>query len=392
MFVRDVNIINNRILIVDDTKSIHDDFKKILASKDNSDLSQLEMALFEETVSKEDENMIVYEIDDAYQGEEAVQKIIQAEASGRQYALVFMDVRMPPGMNGIEAIQKIWEINSDIEMVICTAYSDYSWEEILEKVGRTDKLLFLKKPFYTVEVKQMALSLVIKYNLNLMVRQLIANLEKEVEERTKQLHTVLEDLRRVNNNLIEKNRSLIEIAERDGLTGLYNQTSFYQKLDEIFVEHKLYSFPLSILMMDVDNFKQFNDNFGHQAGDQILIKVSELLRNDSSEEELGETGSSDQAPLRRYDIVGRYGGDEFAVILPYCGEDEAKQIAQKLNNKIKLIKFEENPELEFTVSIGIAVVDSKTSCESSKELVGIADKALYRSKMEGKNRYCVSRG
>lgn len=238
----------------------------------------------------------------------------------------------------------------------------------------------------------MALSLVIKYNLNLMVRQLITNLEKEVEERTKQLHTVLEDLRRVNSNLIEKNRSLIEIAERDGLTGLYNQTSFYQKLDEIFIEHKLYSFPLSILMMDVDNFKQFNDKFGHQAGDQILIKVSELLKkHNSSEEELEETGSSDQAPLRRYDIVGRYGGDEFAVILPYCGEEEAKQIAQKINNKIKSIKFEENSELEFTVSIGIAVVDSKTSCESSKELVGIADKALYRSKMEGKNRFCVAR-
>lgn len=151
----------SRILIVDDTPSIHEDFKKILMSWDNSgdDLSNMADSLFGKSKEKHVFHGISYELESAYQGEEALKMIEKAEQEGDGYSLVFMDVRMPPGQDGIKTIEKIWQQYPNMEVVICTAYSDYSWMDIVEILGPSDHLLVLKKPFDADEAQQMALAM-----------------------------------------------------------------------------------------------------------------------------------------------------------------------------------------------------------------------------------------
>ena len=201
--------INNRILIVDDNKSIHDDFEKILLLHRNEsikELDALEASLFDDSVKADsvlDEFEVEqYELDHAYQGQEALEKVRQAENAGQPYALVFMDVRMPPGWDGIETIARIWQEYPFTEMVICTAFSDYSWDEIVKQLGSTDRLLFLKKPFDTIAVKQMALTLVKKWNLGEESRNYLNRLESEVSERTSQLKVLLGEMEEKNEALL----------------------------------------------------------------------------------------------------------------------------------------------------------------------------------------------
>ncbi len=184
-----------RILIVDDNSSIHDDFRKILVLPIvDSRLDQIEQLLFKKE-RKNNEPIYEYVIDDAYQGTEAIDMVQKAEDEGFPYSLVFMDVRMPPGIDGVETIDLIWKKFPNIEMVICSAYSDYSWDEILDKFGQTDKLLFVKKPFNIIVVKQLALSLITKWDIAKKNRNYMDLLEKEVEERTKELSDLLEGMR-----------------------------------------------------------------------------------------------------------------------------------------------------------------------------------------------------
>jgi len=152
---------NNKILIVDDTPSIHEDFRKILMTNDNSgkDLDMMADSLFGSTDQDPVYKNINYELESAFQGEEALEMIEKAELEGDGYSLVFMDVRMPPGLDGIKTIAKIWEQYPSMEIVICTAYSDYSWIDIVDILGPSDHLLVLKKPFDADEAQQMALAM-----------------------------------------------------------------------------------------------------------------------------------------------------------------------------------------------------------------------------------------
>ena len=97
-----------------------------------------------------------FQLDSAYQGQAALEMVEQALADNRPYALAFVDVRMPPGWDGVETIARIWKADPELQIVVCTAYADYSWEEMRARVGQPDNLLVLKKPFDNIEVRQMA--------------------------------------------------------------------------------------------------------------------------------------------------------------------------------------------------------------------------------------------
>jgi two-component system, sensor histidine kinase and response regulator len=182
---------NLRILIVDDSRAIHDDFRKILASKGRpSGMSSTEAELFGAPAPTN--TAASFELDSAYQGEEAVTMIKRAVAAGRPYAMAFMDVRMPPGWDGIETTEKAWLVDPDLQIVICTAYSDYSWGEMIAKLGQSDRLVILKKPFDNVEALQLAAALTEKWRLSWQTRSDFANLEKVVEERTHELRIAKE--------------------------------------------------------------------------------------------------------------------------------------------------------------------------------------------------------
>src|SRR2546423_6215154 len=179
---------NHRILIIDDNPSIHDDFRKILGPADAKLAEELdadEAALFGDTAKAS--RPWSFQIDSAFQGQEGLEKVRKALAEAAPYAVAFVDVRMPPGWDGIETISRIWKEFPDLQIVICTAYSDYSWDEIAKSVGNTDKMLVLKKPFDNVEVLQMAHALSRKWQLTQMGRKQMEELDALVNQRTAEL-------------------------------------------------------------------------------------------------------------------------------------------------------------------------------------------------------------
>jgi signal transduction histidine kinase len=195
---------NNRILIVDDNPTIHQDFTKILSGKSNSAQKLADAGALMFGDSPPETTPQDFEVDSAYQGQEALERVRQSLVSGRPYALAFVDVRMPPGWDGIETIAQIWKIYPDLQVVVCTAYSDYSWDEMIAKLGQSDRLVILKKPFDTIEVSQLAQALTHKWHLYQQARRKLGELEKIAEERTAELRTANQAL-------------LAEIAERKHL-------------------------------------------------------------------------------------------------------------------------------------------------------------------------------
>ncbi|MEW6071989.1 MAG: response regulator [Planctomycetota bacterium] len=162
---------NRRILVVDDQDSIRADFQKVLASGGEGDggLRDARAAFFGDEAHPR--RGFEYEIATCAQGAEGVELVREAVASGRPFALAFVDVRMPPGIDGLATITRMWAIDSDLQVVLCTAYSDYSFDEIVDQLGSTDRLLILKKPFDPVEVRQLAAALTEKWNGRLRERQ-----------------------------------------------------------------------------------------------------------------------------------------------------------------------------------------------------------------------------
>lgn len=177
-----------RIIVIDDNVEIHHDFIKILTNKTmvenetQASFAALQQQLFDITV--DNVKLPNFKIDTATQGKEGFERIVKAYQEGNPYALAFVDIRMPPGWDGIETIEKIWSVDKDIQVVICTAYSDYSWEETVAKLGKSDNLLILKKPFDHIAVRQLACALTRKWSLMQDERNYRQSLEERVKERT----------------------------------------------------------------------------------------------------------------------------------------------------------------------------------------------------------------
>jgi len=356
---------NNRILIVDDNESIHHDFKKTLCPVRNEsvDVSLLEMELFgdgENAENTDDDDNIYpeYELDSAYQGQESLEKVRQAAADNRPYALLFVDVRMPPGWDGIETISRIWKEFPYTEIAICTAYSDYSWDEIAEKLGNSDKLLFLTKPFSTIVVKQMALSLVKKWNLGEHARNYVANLEAEVRDRTSQLTALLEEVEK-------KNQLLEHIALHDSLTDLPNRALFSDRLAHRVSTADREHSSFSIFMLDLNKFKEINDGYGHEAGDQVLAEVASRIPE----------------VIRDSDTVARLGGDEFAILLHEADAETSVLVANKILRAFDVPVTLDGKSFLIGLSIGIAVYPQHG--EDGPTLLRHADIAMYESKASG---------
>jgi DNA-binding LytR/AlgR family response regulator len=178
-----------RVLIIDDNPSIHRDFMKILKIESQTELDKLSNRLFGEKT--EDYSLPKLEIDTALQGLEGISRIKEALQEKKPYALAFVDIRMPPGLDGVETIKRIWEIDKNIQIVICTAYTDYSWEETVAHLGKNDNLLILKKPFDSISVRQLACALTTKWHLTQEAKKYTANLQKTITDRTLSLEKSL---------------------------------------------------------------------------------------------------------------------------------------------------------------------------------------------------------
>jgi signal transduction histidine kinase len=189
--------VNRRVLVVDDNRAIHGDFRKVLGepSHEQSALAELEAVLFGQAPARP--RVEPFLIDSAYQGQEARALVEGALQRDRPYAVAFIDMRMPPGWDGAETAQRLWEIDPELQVVICTAYSDYSWEELLGRLAdHSDRFLILKKPFDHIEVRQLATALSRKWTLARQARMRSQELEAVVRERTATIRDAHERLQR----------------------------------------------------------------------------------------------------------------------------------------------------------------------------------------------------
>lgn len=185
---------NQRVLVIDDNPAIHKDFEKILAPRSSGGaLEVAEAALFGDAGAPVQKASV--ELAFALQGEEGLARVQEAVTANRRFAVAFVDARMPPGWDGIVTIGKLWEADPDLQVVLCTAYSDYSLPEIQERLGISDRLLILKKPFDSIEVLQITSALIEKWRLLQESRRRMDDLEQTVSCRTAELHAINARLR-----------------------------------------------------------------------------------------------------------------------------------------------------------------------------------------------------
>ena len=175
-----------RIIVIDDNESIHTDFAKILLSKDDNGLSDLETELFH-IDSRKKGHPVKFDVDFAFQGQQGLEMLRCAIEQGAPYEMAFVDMRMPPGWDGLVTIEHLWKTDPSLQIVICTAYTDYSWDEIIGRLGQTDQLFILKKPFDTTEVYQLAAALTEKCRLEKKTQSKLDDLQEMVESQTAEL-------------------------------------------------------------------------------------------------------------------------------------------------------------------------------------------------------------
>ena len=176
-----------RILAIDDNPDILADYRKVLLHGSVDDeFAAIEANLFGES-PKPAASKVTFDLDSASQGQQGFEMVAQAIEDGQPYSCAFIDVRMPPGWDGIETVQRIWEIAPELPVVLCTAYSDHSWDEISNQLSRTDQLLFLKKPFDSVELRQVAAAQTSRWCLARIANRKTEELEEMVQARTKEI-------------------------------------------------------------------------------------------------------------------------------------------------------------------------------------------------------------
>jgi two-component system, sensor histidine kinase and response regulator len=192
---------NRRILVIDDNEAIHEDFKKILTpvSSGQTELEDMRAAFLggasgdDAPVEAADNSAPVFTLHSEYQGEDGYNAVCAACDADNPFALAFVDMRMPPGWDGVQTIEKLWSRDPDLQVVVCTAFSDYTWDETVERLGQSDRLLILKKPFDSIEISQLATALTEKWNLTMRERDLFMEAkraEKEAKAYASSLETV----------------------------------------------------------------------------------------------------------------------------------------------------------------------------------------------------------
>ena len=252
-----------------------------------------------------------------------------------KFHVIITDIILP-GMGGLE-LTKVIKKNNGADVIVVTGYSDdYSYEEAINN-GASD---FVIKP---VRLEELMLRL-----------RRVLNERQLTEERIR---------------MMEK---LQKLAITDGLTKLYNSRSFYSQLELEVDRFNRYRHPLSLLLLDIDDFKVFNDTHGHLEGDKVLVRFSQIIKS----------------CLRANDSAYRYGGEEFTVILPETGGERAKTVAQRIRKSLEAEKFKPQPDkdVKITISIGVTQYFPK---EELSSFIQRADKAMYLSKQSGRNRVSV---
>jgi diguanylate cyclase (GGDEF)-like protein len=330
-----------RVLVADDEAEVRDAYRQILSEPDMSSEAAAFRGLRErlfvkaaqekpaKSASPSETTFIAVFCDGA---ESAVAAVRDALTADDPFAVVFLDMRMPPGPDGVWAAARIRELDPAIEIVLCTAYSDVDPRDIGALVPPEEKLSYLQKPFHPHEIRQMTISLASKWRAE---------------------------------------RRIVRLAYFDALTGLPNREQLRNRLNSALSAAKQHRRMLAVLYLDLDNFKRVNDTLGHAAGDELLCQVAGRLRG-----ALRSDDSVDEAPGGRSNHIARLGGDEFIVVLPSIrSANDAGAVAGRLINQLQDPMRLAEHTLSVTPSVGIAMYPADGT--DADILLRNADLAMY---------------
>jgi diguanylate cyclase (GGDEF)-like protein len=335
---------------------------KILVVDDDEDI----IVMLETVLSRD------FDVVTARDGTQAVEVLRASDVSG-----VICD-HMMPGMTGVEVLDHSQALHPGAARVLITASDRVN--VLRDAVNRARVHRFLSKPLRLSELPQIVGDAIREATLeaenarlvlelsktNAELAQINERLELEVTERTRELRAAIAELE--------------QLATRDGLTGLYNHRYFQEWLDIELSRARRHGHPVSLLFIDVDHFKQYNDRNGHPAGDRLLKRLSSVLT--------GGRSSGLPVTTRKSDIVARYGGEEFVMLLPETSFEGARIKAQRILAAMAEQSFEHGeaqPSGRVSVSIGVACFPEHG--QDKQELIAAADKMLYKAKHAGRN--CV---
>jgi diguanylate cyclase len=336
-----------RVLIADDEAEVRDAYRQILSESDMSSETAVFHNLRERLFSKNAPGQLAKTLstsDTTFApvfcegAEAAVAAVRDALSMDDPFAVAFLDMRMPPGPDGVWAAARIRELDPAIEIVVCTAYSDVDPRDIGGMVPPEEKLSYLQKPFHPHEIRQMTISLASKWR---------------------------------------SEHRIVKLAYFDALTGLPNREQSRNRLNSALAAAKQHQWMLAVLYLDLDNFKRVNDTLGHAVGDELLCLVAARLRN-----ALRVDDTVDELPSSRSSHIARLGGDEFIVVLPNIrSADDAAAVAARLIAELQEPMRLALHTLVVTPSVGIALFPADGV--DVDVLLRNADLAMYFAKRKG---------
>ena len=334
---------NNRVLVVDDDVLLLEAYESILAPpQDTTSRLQAMAGLATADATQQP----AFQLTTATQGQQGFALAKTAFENNTPYAVAFVDVRMPPGWNGLQTAIELRRLDPRIYVVMVTAYSDFSINEI--QIGVQHNVLLIHKPFTEDEIYQLARNLTQSWNRDQELLSLKAALEHKVTVQESQIYFQM---------------------VHDQLTGLFNRDEFEKRLTTAIHRAKIEKETHQIFVINIDKFRIVNESCGQLAGDQLIGKVATLLRK----------------KLRKHDSLARLSADEFAVLMEYCSTDTATNIAQDLLEEIKAFNFKwKEKSFDITTSIGMASVDFNAT--DASESLRFASAACNEAKNLGGQR------
>ena len=316
----------NRILVVDDEVLVIDEYRRCLRADFKPDLANTTLKDFEKVLfgDETDENdAATFNVKSCDQGQAAVEAVADAFNDGKPFSIVFMDIRMPPGINGIGAAKQIRKLDPNVNIVLVTGSFHSGPEDLGNEIPPADKIFFFKKPFHGVECRQLAAALCGKWHADLALRQVNEMLEQRVAERTSALH---------------------KLAYYDPLTELPNRLRLIDELQSMIGKADDPDLHTAVVLLDIERFSFLNETIGYDIGTELLKAIGTRLAGLMNE--IAGAGST---------LVGRFGDDEFACLISGIADQNAlHMLAEQIRSKIEKPFVVGGRDLFLKASIGVS--------------------------------------
>ena len=343
------NTFTNRVLVVDDDALLIDEYIRCLGEDFEPDLAtttltDLEKVLFGEET--DERGAAKFDVHSRNQGEAAVEAVKAAIESKTPYAIVFLDIRMPPGMDGIEAAKQIRMLDQNVNIVMVTGSVSPPPENLGKQIPPADKVFFFQKPFHAMECRQLAAALCGKWHADMALRAANEELEQRVEERTEALQ---------------------KLAYFDVVTRLPNQLLLIEELKGLIEKAEESEGDTVAVLIDINRFSFINETMGYDAGTELLRSIGNRLSRTFCD----EAG-------HRMAVVGRFGADEFAILVPGIENDsEIRELAELIRDTVEAPFLINGRDLFLKVSIGVSW--HPVHGRDAKSVFRCAEAALHRS-------------